>query len=76
MSLGLLFKVLNYLSSVGYAVTSGKVEFIQCMPSFMAVAQLFLSQPMNFSAHPHRPLFTSKQKVFMNLLETRESYCV
>ena len=23
------------------------------MPSFIAVAQLFRSQPMNFSAHPH-----------------------
>ena len=26
--------------------------YISCMPSFIAVTQLLLSQPMNFSAHP------------------------
>ena len=63
MSLVLLFKVLSYLfcglSCVGLSgrkftlhLVSGKVEFNACMLSFIAVAQLLLSQPMNFSAHP------------------------
>ena len=26
--------------------------WIECMPSFITVAQLLLSQPMNFLAHP------------------------
>ena len=56
MSLILLFKVLNYLSSVSYLETMqlvlGKVEFNACEVSLLA-AQLLLSQPMNFLAHPH-----------------------
>ena len=29
------------------------MQLVSGRPSFIAVAQLLLSQPMNFSAHPH-----------------------
>ena len=35
----------------------GGGEQAECMPSFIAVAQLLLSQPINFSDHPRNTLF-------------------
>ena len=56
LSLVLLFNVLKYPTWV-YLERNNAVSirkgWIYCMPSFIAVAQLHLSQPMNFSAHPH-----------------------
>ena len=44
------YPVLLYLE--GNNAVSIRKGWTECMPSFIAVAQLLLSQPMNFSAHP------------------------